>query len=85
MAEVDRSAGSKASRSAFIEDVLRDYFREKVRQAIHARDLELINAHADYLSREAEELDAYQARSNGNRRVKSGELQRVYKSGLEDR
>ena len=59
--EVDRNAGSKASRSAFIETVLREYFKAKVREAIHARDLERINAHADYLIRESEELDDYQA------------------------
>jgi metal-responsive CopG/Arc/MetJ family transcriptional regulator len=61
LAQVDRNAGSKASRSAFIENVLREYFRAKVREAINARDLELINAHADYLSRESQELDEYQA------------------------
>ena len=61
LAESDRSAGSKASRSAFIENVLRQYFRSKVREAINTRDLELINAHVDYLTREARELDDYQA------------------------
>jgi metal-responsive CopG/Arc/MetJ family transcriptional regulator len=61
LAQVDRNAGSKASRSAFIESVLREYFKAKVREAINARDLELINAHADYLTRESRELDEYQA------------------------
>jgi len=61
LSEVDRNAGSKASRSAFIEDVLRDYFRARVREAIHTRDLDLINKHADYLIRQAQELDEYQA------------------------
>ncbi|KAA6458727.1 ribbon-helix-helix protein, CopG family [Acidobacteria bacterium AB60] len=59
--EIDRVAGSKASRSAFIEDVLREYFKAKVREAIHARDLELINAHVDYLAREARDVDEYQS------------------------
>jgi metal-responsive CopG/Arc/MetJ family transcriptional regulator len=61
LAELDREAGSKVSRSAFIETVLREYFRRKVREAINARDLELINAHADYLNREAEDVARYQA------------------------
>jgi metal-responsive CopG/Arc/MetJ family transcriptional regulator len=61
LAQVDRNAGSKASRSAFIESVLREYFKAKVRAAINARDLELINANIDYLNREAQDLDAYQA------------------------
>ncbi|HUB51684.1 MAG TPA: hypothetical protein VL986_06035 [Terracidiphilus sp.] len=59
--EVDRNAGSKASRSAFIENVLREYFKAKVREAINARDAELINAHADYLNREMEDVLRYQA------------------------
>ena len=61
LADVDRTAGSKASRSAFIEGVLREYFKAKVREAINARDLELINANADYLNREMEDVLKYQA------------------------
>ena len=60
LAEVDRNSGSK-TRSAYIEQVLREHFKAKVREAIHARDLELINAHADHLSRESQDLDQYQA------------------------
>jgi metal-responsive CopG/Arc/MetJ family transcriptional regulator len=59
--KVDRSAGSKASRSAFIEKVLREYFKARVRAALNARDAELINAHADYLNREMEDVLRYQA------------------------
>jgi metal-responsive CopG/Arc/MetJ family transcriptional regulator len=44
LAEVDKTAGSRGSRSAFIEGVLREYFKENVRQAINQRDLQLINA-----------------------------------------
>ena len=61
LADVDRSAGSKASRSAFIENVLREYFKEKIRAAINQRDLELINANIDDLSREAMDVLEYQA------------------------
>lgn len=61
LTQVDRSAGSKASRSAFIENVLREYFKAKVREAINARDLELINVNADYLNREMEGVLKYQA------------------------
>ena len=61
LAQVDRNAGSKASRSAFIESVLREYFKAKVREAINARDLELINANIDYLNREMEDVLEYQA------------------------
>jgi metal-responsive CopG/Arc/MetJ family transcriptional regulator len=61
LAEVDHLAGSKLSRSAFIEGVLRTYFRELARRKIHARDLERINAAADRLNSEAEDVLAYQA------------------------
>jgi metal-responsive CopG/Arc/MetJ family transcriptional regulator len=61
LADVDRSAGSAKSRSAFIEGVLREYFKEKIRQAIHQRDIELINANADYLNQEAMDVLRYQA------------------------
>ncbi|PYT71328.1 MAG: hypothetical protein DMG39_13290 [Acidobacteria bacterium] len=40
---VDRLAGSKQSRSAFIERVLRRYLKDRRRASIHARDLKLLN------------------------------------------
>src|SRR5216684_3101808 len=61
LAKVDRVAGSKFSRSAFIEHVLRKYFRERSRRKMHARDLERINAAADRLNFEAAEVLEYQA------------------------
>jgi metal-responsive CopG/Arc/MetJ family transcriptional regulator len=59
--EIDRNAGSKSSRSAFIEAVMREYLKEKVREAINRRDVELINASIDYLNREALDVLRYQA------------------------
>ena len=61
LADVDKSAGAAKSRSAFIEGVLREYFKENVRQAINQRDVELINANADYLNQEAMDVLRYQA------------------------
>jgi metal-responsive CopG/Arc/MetJ family transcriptional regulator len=61
LTQVDRLAGSKLSRSAFIEQVLRSYFRERARKQVHARDLDRINAAADRLNAEAEDVLAYQA------------------------
>jgi metal-responsive CopG/Arc/MetJ family transcriptional regulator len=61
LASVDKHAGSKTSRSAFIEGVLRAYFKEKTRLALHQRDLELINKHADALNAEAMDVLRYQA------------------------
>jgi metal-responsive CopG/Arc/MetJ family transcriptional regulator len=59
--EIDRGTGNNGSRSEFIENVLRQYFKAKVREAINARDLELINANVDYLNREAMDVLRYQA------------------------
>jgi metal-responsive CopG/Arc/MetJ family transcriptional regulator len=61
LARIDQSAGSKLSRSAFIERVLRSYFREQARRQVHARDLESINAAADQLNLEAAEVLEFQA------------------------
>jgi metal-responsive CopG/Arc/MetJ family transcriptional regulator len=58
---VDRLAGSKHSRSAFIEGVLRRYLRERAKAALQARDLERINNGADRLNLEAAEVLDYQA------------------------
>jgi len=58
---VDRLAGSKHSRSAFIERVLRRYLHQRAKAALQARDLERINNAADRLNREAAEVLEYQA------------------------
>jgi metal-responsive CopG/Arc/MetJ family transcriptional regulator len=58
---VDRLAGSKHSRSAFIERVLRRYLLERAKAAIQARDLERINNAAERLNLEAAEVLDYQA------------------------
>ncbi len=59
--QVDRLAGSKHSRSSFIERVLRKYLRDRARAALHARDLARINRAADRLNREAADVLEYQA------------------------
>lgn len=58
---IDRLAGSKQSRSAFIERVLREFLRERARAAVQTRDLERINAAAQRLNAEAAEVMEYQA------------------------
>lgn len=61
LAHVDRLAGSRHSRSAFIERVLRKYLRERARNAAHARDLVRINNAAARLNAEAADVLSYQA------------------------
>jgi metal-responsive CopG/Arc/MetJ family transcriptional regulator len=57
---IDRMAGSKQSRSAFIEAVLAGYLRQRARAQLEARDLELINKAADELNAEVEDVLRYQ-------------------------
>jgi metal-responsive CopG/Arc/MetJ family transcriptional regulator len=61
LAGIDRLAGSKRSRSAVIEQVLRKFLREQARARLHARDLQLLNAAAEELNAEAEDVLGYQA------------------------
>lgn len=56
LAQVDRLAGSKNSRSAFIERILRRYIRERRCAALHSCDLARINRAAEHLNREAADV-----------------------------
>jgi hypothetical protein len=58
---IDRAAGSKQSRSAFIEAVLAQYLRDRARAERGARDLAIINRNAEQLNREALDALEYQA------------------------
>jgi len=60
LTRIDRVAGSKQSRSAFIEAVLTQYLRKRARAQVEARDLELINQAADELNVEVEDILRYQ-------------------------
>ena len=55
LAGIDRIAGSKQSRSAFIETVLQQYLRQRARAQRDARDVEIINRNAERLNRDAED------------------------------
>lgn len=59
--ELDRCAGSGASRSAYIERVLRHHFRRRARLEINERDRELLDASADQLNREAADVLEFQS------------------------
>ena len=62
--KVVAAAYRKLSRSTLVERVLGAYFRDRERSKIHARDLDLINAAADRLNAEAEEILVYQELEN---------------------
>jgi metal-responsive CopG/Arc/MetJ family transcriptional regulator len=61
LAGIDRLAGSKHSRSAFIERVLRRYLRERARAVVSARDLARLNAAEEQLNAEVADVLEYQA------------------------
>jgi metal-responsive CopG/Arc/MetJ family transcriptional regulator len=61
LAGIDHLDYPKHSRSSFIERVLRIYFRDRTRGRVYARDLKRINAAADRLNNEANEILSYQA------------------------
>ena len=63
LAAIDRIAGAKQSRSAFIERVLREFLRQRARAAVQARDLDRLNAAAQRLNAEAADVMQYQAPS----------------------
>ena len=54
-------AGSKKSRSAFIESVLQEYLKARARNERDARDIDIINRNAARLNRDAEDGLEYQA------------------------
>lgn len=57
---VDRLSGQHKNRSAFIEAALQAYIAQMTRQEQNAKDLEIINRHADDLNREALDVLEYQ-------------------------
>ena len=57
---IDQQAGEGQSRSEFIESALRAFLVQIRRQARDARELELLNRHADRLNAEAEDVLDYQ-------------------------
>ncbi|HWZ43876.1 MAG TPA: hypothetical protein VNW97_10380 [Candidatus Saccharimonadales bacterium] len=57
---IDRLAGPKRSRSAFIERVLRRYLRERKQAEEQAHDLERLNLAAGRLNMEAADVLEYQ-------------------------
>jgi metal-responsive CopG/Arc/MetJ family transcriptional regulator len=61
LAGIARMAGTKHSRSAVIERVLRQYLREQAKASAEARDLALLNDAADRLNKEAADVLDYQA------------------------
>jgi Arc/MetJ-type ribon-helix-helix transcriptional regulator len=74
--DIDRMAGSKQSRSAFIEAVLAAYLQTRKREDVEARDLDRINRAADELNPEVEDILRYQAIEEQRNHEARGNLSR---------
>ncbi len=57
---IDEHAGEYKTRSEFIEDAVRAFILHLIRMQQDAKDLEIINRHADRLNREAADVLTYQ-------------------------
>ena len=57
---IDEQSGPHKSRSDFIEKAVRAYIVNVLRDQQNARDLEIINRHADRLNEEAKDVLTYQ-------------------------
>jgi metal-responsive CopG/Arc/MetJ family transcriptional regulator len=57
---IDKYTGEYKNRSEFIEEAVRTFIVQLIQRQQDARDLEIINQHADYLNREAADVLTYQ-------------------------
>lgn len=58
---VDEIVGKTRKRSKVIETALRDYVAKESSQKLNKRDIEIINANADLISKQVEETLEFQA------------------------
>jgi metal-responsive CopG/Arc/MetJ family transcriptional regulator len=61
LAVLDRMAGPKVSRSALIEQILRDYVEGRAQAQREAREVAAINRHAASLNAEMSDVLSFQA------------------------
>ena len=60
LAEVDKLAIAPCTRSAIIEEAVQEYMVNKARHARDARELCVLNAHADEFNAEMADIMSYQ-------------------------
>jgi metal-responsive CopG/Arc/MetJ family transcriptional regulator len=63
VASIDKLAGPKASRSAYIEQILREFVDRRVRARKGAREVAAINRHAAELNSEMNDALSFQVNS----------------------
>ena len=60
--EIDTLLGQSGNRSAFVEQVLRDFLTAKAQRFDAAKELEILNQFADELNEEAADTLSYQVK-----------------------
>ena len=63
LASIDKLAGPKVSRSAYIEQILREFVNRRAQARKEARDVAAINRHAAQLNVEMSDVLSFQANS----------------------
>jgi metal-responsive CopG/Arc/MetJ family transcriptional regulator len=63
LASIDKLAGPKVSRSAYIEQILREFVNRRAQALKDARDVAAINRHAAQLNVEMSDALSFQANS----------------------
>lgn len=63
IARIDKLAGSKVSRSSYIEQILRDFVDGRAQARKDAREIAAINRHATQLNAEMNDALSFQANS----------------------
>jgi metal-responsive CopG/Arc/MetJ family transcriptional regulator len=63
LASIDKLAGPKVSRSAYIEQILREFVNRRAQARKEARDVAAINRHAAQLNVEMSDALSFQANS----------------------
>ena len=63
VASIDKLAGPKISRSAYIEQILREFVKRRAQARKEARDVAAINRHASQLNVEMIDALSFQANS----------------------
>jgi metal-responsive CopG/Arc/MetJ family transcriptional regulator len=63
LASIDKLAGSKVSRSAYIEQILREFLDGRAQARKDAREIAAINRHAAQLNAEMSDALSFQANS----------------------
>jgi Arc/MetJ-type ribon-helix-helix transcriptional regulator len=82
IAEIDKLAGSKMSRSAFVEQVLRELIDRRTQARRAARDIATINRHAAALNAEMNDVLSFRAKPKSEKLLRAPKPVRLRRGAL---